>query len=215
MTIAHHPRAETLAAFSAGALEAAFATVVAAHLDLCAQCRGLARDFEALGGACLDAAEPVELAADAIERFWSMADSAPEASHPPRGGLEPVAHARPLRELIAGGLGSVKWRPAAPGLSQCRLGGEARGALRLLKIAPGTRIPRHAHGDQEITLVLEGAYDDERGRYARGDLAEIEGDAEHAPLAAGGGPCICLIAANAPLKFKNPIARLMQPFVGL
>jgi putative transcriptional regulator len=87
--------------------------------------------------------------------------------------------------------------------------------LRLLKIAPGVRIPRHTHGDEELTLILRGSYTDEVGDFRRGDLADLDEDVLHAPLATGDEPCICLIATSAPLRFKTIVGRIVQPFIGL
>ena len=50
-----------LAAFAAGRLKEAFAVLVAAHLELKADSRGLVADLETAGGILLDAIEPVAL----------------------------------------------------------------------------------------------------------------------------------------------------------
>ena len=65
------------------------------------------------------------------------------------------------------------------------------GKLRLLKVAPGHRIPERGHGGAELTLALRGAFQDETGRYARGDVADLDETVEHQPLVTdAGGECI-------------------------
>jgi len=209
MTISHHPRDLTLADFVAGRLGEALATVVATHLELCSVCRKTARDFEAVGGLSLEAAEPAEMSAQALDAFWARAerDAPAPAARPP---------AKPLRALLENGIESARWRPMAPGAAHAVLKpGRGGGALHLLKFAPGMKIPTHTHRDVELTLVLDGAYEDEIGRYATGDLADLDSEITHAPRAIGATPCICLVAANAPLVFKGLIGRIMQPLVGL
>ena len=56
------------------------------------------------------------------------------------------------------------------------------GKLRLLKVAPGHGIPEHGHGGAELTLVLRGSFHDETGRYARGDVADLDETVEHQPV---------------------------------
>ena len=44
--------------------------------------------------------------------------------------------------------------------------------LILLKIAPGKSMPVHSHQGAELTQILKGAYDDELGHFAPGDIAD-------------------------------------------
>ena len=67
----------------------------------------------------------------------------------------------------------------------------------------------------ELTVVLSGHFADELGRYGPGDLAEVDGDTNHQPIADSHRDCICLIATDAPLRFTGLMGRLMQPFIGL
>ncbi|NJN53252.1 MAG: transcriptional regulator, partial [Gammaproteobacteria bacterium] len=57
--IRHHPKDLTLAAYAAGNLDEARGVVIATHLALCAECRLAVGDYEAVGGACLEAIEPI------------------------------------------------------------------------------------------------------------------------------------------------------------
>ena len=49
MSIRHHPDDATLVAYAAGAVTEGISLVVAAHLDLCPQCRARVRDATDLG----------------------------------------------------------------------------------------------------------------------------------------------------------------------
>ena len=218
--IRHHPKELTLAAYAAGNLDEARAVVIATHLTLCADCRRAALDFAALGGACLEAAEPVAMNASALESFWARAgrqERAPAPASMSAANDFSLDAAHPLASYLKDGIDAIEWRAVAPGLSQHVIPAEGYrpGVLRLLKINPGVRIPKHTHGDEELTLILRGSYSDEVGDFARGDLADLDGDILHAPLATGDEPCVCLIATSAPLRFKSLVGRVVQPFIGL
>ena len=218
MSIRHHPASATLAAYAAGALDEARAVVIATHLDFCADCRRAVADFEALGGVALEEIEPAEMSADALQRFWLRAGEAIDIAPQGRPANDrDVAGARPLAAYLPGGLDSIDWRPLAPGMAQAILPAEGYrpGVLRLLKIEPGQRMPRHTHRDGELTLILKGAYEDEIGEFRAGDLADLSDEDTHSPLAIGDEPCICLIATNAPLIFKDVIGKVMQPLIRL
>ena len=212
----HHPKTETLAAYAAGAFDEAQSVVVATHLAVCGACRQVVRDFEAVGGVCLEALPALAMADGALDRFWSIAGAQerPSASAAARGTPDML---RTLDRYLKDGIEGVKWRRIVPGASDCVLSarGYRPGVLRLLKIEPGTRIPKHAHAGEEFTLLLKGAYDDELGSFAQGDFVDLDEEDAHSPLAVGDEPCICLIATNAPLVFKGVAARLAQPFIGL
>lgn len=218
--IRHHPKALTLAAYAAGNLDEARAVVIATHVSLCAACASAVRDFEAIGGASLESLDPVAMNESALDSFWARAGKQDRAAAPASvyaANDFSLDAAHPLASYLKEGIDAIEWRPVAPGLSQYVIpaAGYRPGVLRLLKISPGVRIPKHTHGDEELTLILHGSYTDEVGDFARGDLADLDGDVLHAPLATGDEPCICLIATSAPLRFKSIIGRVAQPFIGL
>ena len=218
--IRHHPKDLTLAAFAAGQIDEARSVVVAAHLKLCPACRRALADFEALGGACLETVEPLAMSESALDSFWLRAgkqEAAPSPASTLAANDFALDAAHPLAKYLKDGIDAIEWRHVAPGLSQFVIpaDGYRPGVLRLLKIAPGVKIPKHTHGDEELTLILRGSYTDEVGEFRRGDLADLDEDVLHAPLATGDEPCICLIATSAPLRFKTIVGRIVQPFIGL
>lgn len=219
---ARHPKTETIAAYAAGRLDEARGIVIATHAARCAECRNAIRDFETLGGSCLEAMAAAPMSEVAFDSLWLRAGAQERASAPaPVSSIAandmPVAAAYPLSHYLKDGLDGVQWRSVAPGLSQHVLParGYRKGVLRLLKISPGFKVPRHTHGDEELTLILRGAYDDEIGRFAEGDLADLDDSTTHAPVAVGSEACICLVATSAPLVFKGLVGKVVQPFFRL
>jgi putative transcriptional regulator len=72
-------------------------------------------------------------------------------------------------------------------------------------------VPDHGHNGLELTLVLQGAFRDETGRFGVGDVEVADDDLEHTPIAEEGDPCICLAATDANLRFRALVPRLLQP----
>lgn len=216
--VIHHPVMSSLEDFAAGRMDEARSVVIASHLSLCQQCSGTVSHLEALGGLVLDTTEPVAMADDALEKILARAQNMAASVH-----LNPDAadalpeHRLPISAFLKGSIDDVKWRPVAPGLSQSVIEaqGYREGVLRLLKISPGTKIPPHTHKGSELTLIMRGAYRDERGEFYAGDLSDVNDEHTHAPEAIGDEPCICLIATDAPLAFKTLTGKIAQPFIGL
>jgi putative transcriptional regulator len=48
-----------------------------------------------------------------------------------------------------------------------------------------------------------------------GDIADLDDDIHHQPIADTDEDCICLIVTEAPLKFKAMMPKLFQYFVGM
>lgn len=218
--IRHHPKEMTLAAYAAGQLDEARGVVIAAHLKLCRECRLAVGDFEVLGGACIETVEPIAMSDSALDSFWLRAgkqETARSAASVYAANDFSLDAAHPLARYLKDGIDAIEWRQVAPGLSQHVIpaDGYRPGVLRLLKISPGVRIPKHTHGDEELTLILRGSYTDEVGDFRHGDLADLDEDVLHSPLATGEEPCICLIATSAPLRFRTIVGRIVQPFIGL
>jgi putative transcriptional regulator len=213
--IEHHPDTATLASYAAGSLDEAFATVVAAHLASCVKCRARLYEIEEVGGTMLETIDAVGLNEAALERAMSRLDEPSEERAEPRSAEQSVP--RPLGRLVTAPLDAIAWKSVAPGVAVHRLptSKAARGSLTLLKIAPGKKIPEHGHGGMEITLVLTGSYRDALGRFGPGDVADLDEDIEHQPVVDSDEPCICLVASEAPTRFKSFFGRLFQPLVGV
>ncbi|MCB6179470.1 ChrR family anti-sigma-E factor [Rhodobacter sp. Har01] len=212
MTIRHHLSEELLMAYAAGELPEAFALVVATHVSLCDECRAQAEAYEALGGAVVEeiAAEMDDAALEAcLARLDGMPQMAPARPAPRRRGVLPG----PLADYVGGGVEAVKWRPVGKGVRQAILPTDRGATARLLYIPAGVAVPDHGHRGLEMTLVLQGAFADETGRFGPGDVEIADGDLEHVPVAEAGQDCICLAATDAPLRFKGIVPRMAQPFM--
>ena len=219
MKIVHHPDSATLVSYAAGNLDEGFATLVAAHIASCEACQAALREIERVGGALLDTVDAVPLSPSALERTLGRLDlaDAEEPATPKITADERPNVPAPLARLLEGGLDDITWKSVAPGVSKHPLpvSRAARSRLTLLRIAPGTKVPDHGHGGMELTLVLRGSYCDAFGRFGPGDLADLDEHVEHQPVVDSPEPCICVVATEAPTRFKGFLGRLLQPIVGI
>lgn len=208
-TIRHHIPESLMMAYAAGSLPEAFSLVVATHVSLCDDCRAQLSAYEALGGAVIED-ETAPLDAAALEACLARLDHpAPaEAPAPRRAGIFPA----PLAAYVGGDLSAVHWKPLGMGVRQAILPTSRGASARLLSIPAGQAVPDHGHRGMELTLVLQGAFRDDGGRYGPGDVEVATEELEHIPVAEAGLDCICLAATDAPLRFKDMLPRLLQPF---
>ncbi|KKB80978.1 hypothetical protein VW35_02030 [Devosia soli] len=213
MTITHHPDIATLMAFSAGALEEPYAAVIATHLAMSEGGRETVRHMTTIGGALLNDEPNAKLSDKALERLMGkLGDERIEVpSHTPSD--VPL----PLQKYLPRGLDGVRWKWTGPGVATADLawGRDGRSRLMLLRVAAGRRVPEHGHGGQELTLILQGAYKDRFGVFAKGDIADHDEDVEHQPIAEPGDDCICLVAVDAKLTFQGRLMRALQPLFGI
>ncbi len=211
--INHHLTDELIMGYSAGTLPEAVNLIVATHVSLCDECRAAVESYDAVGGAVIEHSEKVEVTdtclRGALDLIRNGAWAAPPAATRP---ADPVLPA-PLRDYVGASLSDVKWRPVGMGVKQAILNTSDEATARLLYIPAGTAVPDHSHNGMELTLVLQGAFQDEDGRFARGDIEVADSDMHHTPIADVGEDCICLAVTDAPLKFKGLLPRLAQPFL--
>src|SRR5262245_27129427 len=211
MSIAHHLDDATLMSCAAGTLAPALSIVAACHIAWCGQCRQGLAAAEAVGGALLTGLAPVPIARappplpDA-RAGWQHTEPASPSELPP-----------PLARLVDRPIDALRWRPLGLGIWHHRieLQGRASGELRLIRASPGRGLPAHGHNGAELTLVLRGAYQDEIGRFAVGDAADLDERMEHQPVADATAGCVCVLACERPARLQGWLPRLLQPLTGL
>jgi putative transcriptional regulator len=213
-TIRHHLTDDLIMGYSAGTLPEAVNLIIATHVSLCDDCRAAVEAHDALGGAVLDATEAETLDESCLDATLAMIRAmdapAPRDITMPRDAVAPA----PLLDYIGGSLEAVKWRPVGMGVKQAILKTSPDATARLLYIPAGTAMPDHGHRGLELTLVLQGAFQDDEGYFARGDIEIADAELHHTPVADISQDCICLAVTDAPLRLKG-LARLAQPFLNI
>lgn len=212
-TLLHHPSDASLVAFAGGTLGELPGYVVATHLAGCPACRRTVRVAEAVGGVLLDGLPPAHLPPDALEQVLARLDA--PVARPRPDGARPSSRAQPGPALppTLAGLTARPFRWVAPGIHWAGILRRQDGLLGLLRVRPGTSLPLHSHRGQEMTLVLEGAYEGPDGRFVPGDCEEADEGVAHDQAAVGEQDCICLVATSGRMRFRTPLSRLWQPFM--
>ena len=136
-----------------------------------------------------------------------VVERTPVKDHP-RGVLP-----APLQDYVGGDLSAVKWKPMGMGVKQAILPTSRDASARLLYIPAGVAMPDHGHRGTEMTMVLQGAFQDEGDYFARGDVEFADEDLTHTPVADIHEDCICLAVTDAPLRFNTMIPRIAQRFL--
>lgn len=210
--IKHHLNDALLLSYSAGNMPEAFSLVVATHISMCDECRARLEAMNSIGGAVLEDSVDNNMSVD-LNATLALIDAGPKEPiqmTPKRvKGIFPSV----LQEYVDGDLDAVKWRSVGMGVRQSILKTSKDASVRLLHIPAGCAVPDHGHRGTELTLVLQGAFEDEEDFFGRGDIEIANEEMEHTPVAAPGVDCICLAATDAPLKFNGLIQRIAQPFL--
>jgi len=218
MNIRHHLDEASLLSYAAGSMSQGMALVTACHLAMCPDCRERARASEAIGGALMENLQPATVSDDALAQVLAAIDNQDVPVD-----ITPIVRAKPtvssevpapLADYIGDSFDDVEWKRIVPGVYYFDLPCQSGGVSRLLRIAPGKAMLPHTHDGNELTLVLKGSFSDEVGRFAAGDIADLDDQVEHQPLVDSREDCICLVATDAPLKFTTLLGRLMQPMTG-
>jgi len=208
MNIQRHPALENLLSCSAGSMPEALAAVMASHMSLCEYCRRELAIMETIGASLFE-----EVPSAFLTSGMAIATEAKEPKAYTSGEGDVPA---PIRKFVGPWLKNVPWKWAAPGIWQHRipLSGRSKATLRLIRVSPGLKLPEHGHSGSEMTLVLQGSFADNSGSYGVGDVADMnEGDV-HAPIAGGEEGCICLVAAEGPMRFDGIIGKIVQKLTG-
>lgn len=211
-TIQHHLSDAILMAYSAGTLPEAFNLMVASHLSLCDTCRVQAESYDALGGELLNQMSVSDVSNSSFACTMSLIDGG-ELAVAPKREIEPGILPGPLQDYAGGDLDAIRWKPVGMGVKQAILPTSKQATARLLFIPAGTAMPDHGHQGTEMTMVLQGAFQDDAEYFARGDVEIADSDLHHTPVADIHEDCICLAVTDAPLQFDGLLPKIAQRFL--
>jgi putative transcriptional regulator len=209
-----HPPEETLLSLASGEADLALRATVEGHLDSCPSCRATVSELTLAGGALLRGLPAAPLPEDLWRQV--LARVAPGAPVP-----DPLA-ALPLPAGTRGELPprtrELRWQSAwTPGARYAMLSHDrVTGSLLLVgHMPPGRGFPRHLHPGREDVLILNGGYEDDRGRYEAGEYTVYEPGSEHRPVTEPGEECWILLRLEAPVRFLGWRGGLQRLLAGL
>lgn len=204
---------------AAGHLSPALALVADSHMALNEGARDDFRTFENVGGQLLEDMDVAELEDHALDHLFARLERPFEdedALAQPSSTFDAETEKKvpaPIRALLPGNLGEIKWRKRGGGVTEFELDVKDKGfQASLLAIEPGRAIPNHTHKGTEYTVVLDGSYTDDGVRVEAGDLVIHDAQDTHKPIADMEEGCLCLAVLTAPLKFRGPLGFILNRF---
>lgn len=205
--------------YAAGTLDQILAVTVESYLVLSPEGRSFVSQCEAIGGAMVECmCEPEEMSAGCLESVLAKIDcSAGDCTEAMAACVQTCVECcdpipQPLSRFLPAGT-AVQWKKAFGGMQWVDIPvAGCHTHARLIKSDPGFMTPQHTHRGVEITLVLNGSFEDDTGRYVRGDLVIMDEDTTHQPVADGHDGCLCLTVTTHPIRFTGFFTRLLNPF---
>ncbi|MEZ9158039.1 ChrR family anti-sigma-E factor [Vibrio lentus] len=229
--IKHHPNAAILKDFVDGNLADSVSLIVSSHVELCEHCQkqvsmltAQAADtvFESDTSAFENDTAGLKLSDSEMDAFLSDDgefdfDAIDQITADLSQAVEVVVEAQ--QETVSNttftiprALNSVArkdWLNLGK-ISRARLDFDDESHhTSLLHIDKDGQVPCHTHKGFEITLLLEGSFEDEMGVYNKGDFIWLDGEHTHQPATKEG--CVCLTVSSDALYFTKGVSQLFNP----
>jgi putative transcriptional regulator len=217
--IHYHPDARFLTDYAAGSLPTAQALCVATHLHYCAQCRQKVRELTELGSELFCQQAPVAVTSNDYERLLQRIATQPQPDATAQLIETPTAAVvsilpRALNKLTNGNVENLTWRKLGRNFRYSPLTvGDKQRETSLFFIKAGGSVPRHQHQGDEITVILQGSFSDQEGKYSVGDFVVRTKGEQHQPVASQDQDCLCLSTLDAPIVLRSWLLRAALRFM--
>ena len=209
-----HPRDELLATYSAGSLPLSQALCVSTHLEHCSECTRKLQRLNRVGSELMQQLAPAKVSEDLKEQLFDRLDFLNETEDENDAQQPASSIPRCLRQFVPKNYESLQWRRVSADIHSIELCRDYNGArVELLKIRPGGKAHTHTHLGDEYTVILEGSFSDESGRYGEGDFLLRDQNDRHTPVATQDRECICLAVTEGPIQFTGFFGRLLNPLM--
>jgi putative transcriptional regulator len=113
----------------------------------------------------------------------------------------------PLASYLGKSMDDLPWRTVLPGIKEAVIDKSDSGEVSMLWIRKGRTMPSHTHDGLEATLVLGGSFSDASGAFYRGDIALVDGDTDHRPVAGMEEDCVCFAVSESRPRLTGPVGR--------
>jgi putative transcriptional regulator len=204
-----------IAQYVAGCLPEPAHILVGSHLEMQPSSGRFADSLDHLAGDALNATVPLALSSR-DERLKAIFTSRPRIDALPLAvGDDNSRMPRFLRAYAGQKLDDLPWKTKLPGLRQHVIEKSSGMEASLLWARPGRALPHHRHRGLELTLVLEGAFEDHRGAFAQGDVSVADETIIHRPVATKDSSCLCFSVLLAPIALTGPTFRIVADILGV
>jgi len=197
--------------YVAGSLPVPLHVLMDAHLTLSDENRALVRGLESAAGAQLDDMSPACLS-DRDGALASIFGSPPPLPAPTVStGNMPSA----LYDFVGYGIDEIPWKTKMPGFREYDMDDVDGCHVSMFWIKPGRTVPSHTHEGMELSLVIEGAFRDDRGRFGPGDISIADPTVDHRPTAEEDTPCIGFAVTDAPLRLTGSLRQRLSDILAI
>ncbi|MFB2762271.1 ChrR family anti-sigma-E factor [Marinobacter shengliensis] len=208
----HHPDSLSLMEYSAGNLTEPHALCIRLHLEQCPHCRSRVDTLNSLGAVMMEQQPKVTVSDSSFEQLMARIDSAPQDTPP----VVQAPRLSPLQKLLGQDINELPWKRQLGDVSVLDISEKFPGQgerVVLQKLVAGGKAPAHTHRGDETTIVLQGAFADQKGVFNQWDFVVLNEQDEHRPVAVGCEDCITLSVLSAPVKLTGTFTRMLNPFI--
>ncbi|MGO1500498.1 MAG: ChrR family anti-sigma-E factor [Marinobacter sp.] len=208
----HHPDSLSLMEFSAGNMSEPHALCIRLHLDKCALCRSRVDTLDSLGAVMMEKQPKVSVSESMFDSILAKIDSSPAPERPPNAAPKISV----LQKLLGDDINNLPWKHQLGDVSVLDITEKFLGQneqVVLQKLNAGGKAPVHTHRGVETTIVLQGAFSDQKGVFSQWDFVVLTDQDEHKPVAIGCDDCITLSVLSAPIKLTGALTRMLNPFI--
>jgi putative transcriptional regulator len=156
----------------------------------------------------------VDVSSDMFDAILSRIDSEPDTTETSISAR--AKRMSPLQKLLGDDINALPWKRQLGDVSVLDISERFPGQneqVVLQKLAAGGKAPAHTHRGSETTIVLQGAFSDQKGVFNQWDFVVLNQEDEHKPVAVGCEDCITLSVLSAPVKLTGTFTRLLNPFI--
>lgn len=198
--------------YVAGSLPRPLHVLMDAHLELSPANRTMVFGLETIAGEALEQVEPMALdrRSSALEAVFAS-QIAPAPDRVKQCGRLP----RALQDFVGYAADDIPWKTKMPGFREFDMDDVDGCHVSLFWIKPGRTVPAHTHEGMELSLIVEGAFRDERGRFGAGDISIADPSVDHRPTAENDVPCIGFAVTDAPLRLTGPLRQRLSDILSI
>jgi putative transcriptional regulator len=217
--IQRHPSTQLIEKFYRGELAPGISVAISAHLELCACCTAKSESIINQAAAeWSDAAEGIDCKdvepPEADEILNAILSQPQQVIKPVEKVISQkihlLQHSVKVPDILAKVAGEeLCWKKLPGGINHAPIALDLNAQCEFLYMKPGSQIPQHKHQGMEITLVLDGSFNDDGGDYYPGDFIVRTGEDSHAATSDDG--CLCFTVLDSPVIFTSGFARFFNP----
>lgn len=215
--IKYHPSQRQLEQFVEGTCSPAWSLVISAHVDMCKYCQEEVKTVTAIlssehlvsqGNETLDDTL-LNMMGDIMELEPNNVINEPKIDNCLELDGRKFEVPRALSRFIDK---TDSWSRLVGKLWQAPVDLGEAGKGHFIYMEKGGGVPEHTHRGNELTLVINGEFEDGHRCYDSGDFILMNQTNTHTPISTSDEGCLVFSFVDEPLHFTSGLARLLNPF---